>query len=138
MRHYFAVIARFEPVHIRAIAMDLLPDTVSGAMHEILAVTSFLDRLARRVVHFPSMNLPFLGDGFLNKFHGIVSRLPHDAENLRVRVGHSITEVADPRDVIINAAGTSRAWPKYRATTNRPRESAAKNPLSAHSGDRRC
>src|SRR5213079_1324127 len=44
------VVARFEAVDVRAVAVHLLADVVPGAVREVLAVARVLDHGARRVV----------------------------------------------------------------------------------------
>ena len=98
-----AIVARFEAVHISAVAVHFLPDAVPGTVDEILSVARLANDFARDAVHFPASNDAALRDGLLHKFNRPGPRLPDDAKNLRVCIGHALAEIARPRDVVIDA-----------------------------------
>ncbi len=104
VRHDFAVVARFEPVHVCAVAVNFLADAVPGAMDEIFRVARFTNRLARDVVHFPSVNRASARYGFLHEIDGAVPGTLDDSENFRVGAWNAFAEIADPGDVVIHAA----------------------------------
>ena len=96
-RDDFPVVARLEPVHIRAVAVNFLPDAVAGAMHEIFSVAGFANALARHPIHFPAVNRAPVRHCFAYELDGAVSRVSHDAKNFRVRIRHALAEIARPR-----------------------------------------
>src|SRR5208282_1800969 len=61
-RHDLAVVARFEAVHVGAIAVNFLADAVPGAVDEIFSVARLANRLARHTIHFPAVNQATLRD----------------------------------------------------------------------------
>ena len=55
VRHDFAVVARFETVHVRTVSVNGFTDAVPGAMDEIFGIAGFPNDVARGTVDLPSV-----------------------------------------------------------------------------------
>src|SRR3984957_50529 len=106
MRNDFAVVARFQAVHVGAVAVDILPNAVAGTMHEEFPVTGLANRFAGGAVDFPAANGALFSHCVFYKFNRGVPRIPGYAENLGVGVRHALAQVPDPGDVVVDRAGS--------------------------------
>src|SRR6266849_9376202 len=81
-RHNAPLIMRFEIVHVRAIAVHLLPDGVSRAMRKKVAVTLGHNVASRRVIHFKPAYQLSRSHGSLHALYRPVPRVTHNGEDL--------------------------------------------------------
>jgi len=100
-----AIVARFEVVHVGAVAVDIFPDGVPRAMHEELTVTVALDDAPRRVNHLLATQRTAFPHGLLDQIHRRVARLLHDFEGFSVLARNFLAHVSHPGDVEIDGAG---------------------------------
>ena len=95
----------FEAVHVDAVAVNGLADVVAGAMIKIFCVAGFFDDGAGGVVDLPALQRLAGGDAGEDEIDGGVAGGFDDAENFGEFFGDFSAEIADPGDVVVDAAG---------------------------------
>src|SRR5262249_52173692 len=111
VRNDSAIVARFEAVHVRTIAVNFAPDAMAGAMHESLGIACLGDRVSGRRLDLPTMNRAAVHDCLSNEFDSAIPRVPHDPKNLGILGRHALAEISYPGDVIIDICGTTELRP---------------------------
>src|SRR6185312_3208703 len=94
-----------QPIHVRARAVHFLPYIMPRSMHELISVTRLANHLARGPVHLPPLDRPSRPNVLLHELHGRIPRLSYNVENLGIPWRHPSPQIADPRDVIVDAVG---------------------------------
>src|SRR5439155_22354656 len=101
-RQHQAVFARFEVVHVRTVAVDLLPDAMPRAVNELLAVARLFDHRSRRLIDLPAGERAASGDSLFHSGNGCVSSRGDDLKYPLVLFGHLLADIADSREIAIN------------------------------------
>src|SRR5579872_4867654 len=104
-RKNFALVVGFEIVHVRTGAVDFFPNGMAGAMEEIFTQAGAVDMRARCIVDFEAAQLAMGGDGILDALDGFIARGLHDVEHVLNPLGNFFAAIADPGDVVVDAAG---------------------------------
>ena len=88
-----AVFVRFEIVHVRAVAVDLLADAVAGAVDEEVAVARLSDHVARGLIDFPALERMSHGEGITDVMYAVMYSGIVLSGPLRSRTGRTFDPV---------------------------------------------
>src|SRR5262245_24053041 len=78
------LVVRLQVVHVGAVAVDLFADRMTGAVHELIAVSRFLDDITRGVVDFPTVHCLADREAVAHFVDGRIARCRDDVEYLGV------------------------------------------------------
>src|SRR5215510_12081563 len=78
-----AIVMSLVIVHVDAVAVHRLPETVPGPMHDAIAVALILEHGTRCLVHFPSPEIAPLAGCVGHEANGSVARIGDGAKGAR-------------------------------------------------------
>jgi hypothetical protein len=102
------LIPGLQVVDVHAVAVDLIPDGVAGAVQEVRPVAALFDVASRDVVDVGSANRPSFGDRMRDEVDGRVAGTLDGLPDLTNPVGHRPATVAHPRRVVVDGARVAR------------------------------
>src|SRR5262249_4224358 len=106
------LLARFEVVHVGAVAVDLLPDRVAGAVAKGRAVARLVDHVSSRVIDLPALYRLALRKRRAHALYGRVAGRRDDAEPGLVLRRHRFPDEAGPRQVAVDGARLPQLRPQ--------------------------
>ncbi len=107
-----AGLVRFEIVHVRAVAVDLLPDTVASAVDEAVAVAGRGNHVAGRPIDFKALDVPAGGKGRADRLNRRIAGLGDDLKNLGVLRWHRFSDEAHSRQIAVDGPGPFELGPQ--------------------------
>src|SRR5436309_10077693 len=101
-----------EVVDVSAVAMDFLADRMTGPVDEPVAVAGLHDDRAADVVYFAAAGKPPGCHFLLHIVDRGITRACHNPEDLRLTLGHLLSDKTGPGDVAVYAAGGYQFCPE--------------------------
>src|SRR5260370_39819667 len=104
MRDQVPRVVCLQPIHVRAVAVNLFSNAVTSAVKKVFPVTRSLDHTASRFIHLPPLQWLPCCHVLANQFESLVARLANDGENLCIFLRRRRAEVPHPAYVALAAA----------------------------------
>jgi hypothetical protein len=102
------LIPGLQVVDVHAVAVDLIPDGVAGAVQEVRPVAALLDIAPRNVVDIRPSDRPSFGDRMRDEIDSRVAGPFDGLPDLAHLVGHGAPAVAHPGRVVVHGARVVR------------------------------